>query len=159
MNLSKEDLNRINEFLGAVKENKIVGSVYLIKYTEDGIVKATVVSVYDQSLYYKEQTGFEFNGSERQELELLVDAENSNENSNLNFSIADSGDHSITMMHKREILLMTDLVSGTILFDRIGTMRDKQIYLENENLQPYENTLVLSEEEKDIIINGKKQTI
>ena len=138
--LDEREIDGINSFITDVVKIPFVEAVYLFPYSEeDGSVTCEVVTVYNQSLHYnKLLTGQEAVRDYRQEhldlSDIVVDYNKLLGQCGFSFDINSSIDYNPLLLHKREFAAMSELVDGTILFDRFGNITRVKEEVEDKRL-------------------------
>ena len=161
--LTEKEIDTINSFINEVTLIPLVECIYVVPYIDNKTNKETcdIVTIYNESLYYNGKiTGSETVRETKPEKELLKNTIEKYKNilteEKFSLSIDDSWNYSICLMHRREVISETALISGTILFDRFDNKTENQNDSKNY-LKPYPNIIEI--ENIDNIKYTKKQEI
>lgn len=152
--LSQAEICGINLFMSDVVTIPMVEAVYLIPFvsSKDGTSKCDVVTIYNSSLYYNGlltgEERYRDTSDEKNTIDEVMDIYAAFlKNSRVSFRKETSSNYDLSMMHIRELMAERSLVSGNILFDRFGKIkenRDRAVQL----LSPFLDSMEVSNIEK-----------
>ena len=165
MVLSEEEIMSIESFMQEASNIPIVECIYILPFfsMESKKEEVDIITIWNDSLYYNGLlTGKDEMRDTRKEWKRLKGIiqkykQESNEG-RLDYSIEDSGNYSLSLMHRREWYAEMALASGTILFDRFGNKTDN-IDGALGYFQPLKNILEIENMDKLIIVTKESLTL
>ena len=165
MVLTEEEIIAINSFIQKASNIPIVECIYILPFfsMESKKEEVDIITIWNDSLYYNGLlTGKDEMRDNRKELKRLKGIiqkykQESNEG-RLDYSIEDSGNYSLSLMHRREWRAEMSLASGTILFDRFGNKTDNRDGALGY-FQPLKNILEIENMDKLIIVTKESLTL
>ena len=130
--LDEDEIIVINSFVNEISENIITEGVLLFPYCDvDGNNAIKVIVIRDISLQYTTKVlgrnNIPMRSTKLKEIDKITAKYNILfKDRRLSFEVTNIDDYNFTIMHEKELMHMRELLSSTILFDRLGDIKNRQ---------------------------------